>query len=1064
MPNRVLFFVLLLTVCMLTWAADPTGSIAGRVVDPSNAAIAGAKISATNVNTGLTRETTTAVDGGYVLPLLPVGIYKIAIEAAGFQRFQQVGIEVQADQSSSVPATLSIGSATETVTVQANAQMVETQSGALRGVITTQNISELPLNGRQAASLILLSPGTADLSTGNARGSGDTKQSVTYPGAQSISGNGARADTINYNMDGGSNQDHYTNVNNPFPNPDAIEEFSVLTNSYSAEYGRGSGAVVNVVTKSGTNALHGSLFEFLRNGDMNARNFFAAQADKLKRNQFGVGVGGPMVKDKLFFFGSYQGTQIRNVSSGNSATVPTAAERAGDFSSVQRQLVNPSTGLPFPNNQIPVSLFTSASQKILQLLPLPNAANGVTYYDLPDREHENQFLGRVDYNLSKHRIYGRYLDSRYPKDPVVGNKNLLTSNRGFTLVSQSASASDTYTISPSLLNSFIVSYNRNDGTIVSGAPFSMTDLGSAVTSTNPPELALSVSGYFSISSGHPTEIDRNNFHFSDTIHWIKGSHDLAMGGDFMRMNVNINNTYRQNASFTFKGTAYSGNALSDFLLGDAQKFIQGGGEFAARKGNLGSLFIQDNYRASRALVFNLGLRWDPFVPYSDAKGRTECFIPGKTSQRFPNAPAGYLFAGDPGCPDGGFSSSWGQFAPRLGFAYNVGGQGKTTIRGGWGMFYQPPFVEAFNNMVDSAPFSPQYQIFGTSFMNPYRGTTNPFPAEYAPQLPASNVAFALPLSLAVAYQPNWKPARSMNWNLTIERQLANNIVARFGYVASKGTHLSYNTDANAPLPSPMATVDNEQARRPYQQFEQVTMDMSGGNSIYNALQIAVEKRFSHGVNVSANYTWSKVIDAVSYATDLDTINVINPYNVNAFRGVSDYNVPHRFLLNYLWRLPSPKEGWTKAVFGGWETTGIWTWQSGFPLNITSGGDYSYSLPESADDQAQLVSAPHYTGGATKDKLNAWFTTSAFTTPPSNSFGNVGRNTLIGPGTFNIDFSVHRTFVIQERFKLQFRGEAFNALNHAQFNNPDTTVVDSNFGQITGARDPRIMQVALKLVF
>lgn len=1049
---------------MLMWAADPTGSIAGRVVDPSNATIAGAKITAANVNTGLTRETTSAVDGGFVLPLLPVGIYRLTIEASGFQRFEQVGIEVRADESSSVPAALSIGSSTETVTVQANAQMIETQSGALRGVITTQNISELPLNGRLAASLILLSPGTVDLSAGNAGGSGDSKQTVSYPGAQSISANGGRADTVNYNMDGGSNQDHYTNVNNPFPNPDAIEEFSVLMNSYSAEYGRGSGAVVNVVTKSGTNTLHGSLFEFLRNGDMDARNFFAAHADKLKQNQFGASAGGQIVKNKLFFFGTYQGTQISNVSSGNSATVPTAAQRVGNFSSIQRQLVNPSTGLPFLNNQIPVSLFTGASQKILQLLPLPTAANGVSYYDLPDREHENQYMGRVDYNMSKHRIYGRYLDSRYPKDPVVGDKNILTSTRGYNLVSQSASASDTYTITPSLLNSFVVSYNRNDGKVVSGAPFSMTDLGSAVTSTNPAELSIAVSGYFSIGSGHPTEIDRKNFHFSDTLHWIKGSHDLAMGGDFMRMNVNINNTYRQNGAFTFKGTGYSGNALSDFLLGDAQKFIQGGGEFAARQGNLGSMFVQDNYRASRSLVFNLGLRWDPFVPYSDAKGRTECFLPGHTSRRFPNAPAGYLFAGDPGCPDGGFSSSWRQFAPRVGFAYNPGGQGKTTIRGGWGMFYQPPFVEAFNNMVDSAPFSPQYQLFDTSFMDPYRGTTNPFPGQYSTQSPSSNATFALPLSLAVAYQPNWRPAQSMNWNLTIERQLANNILARFGYVASKGTHLSYNTDANAPLPSATATADNEQARRPYQQFQQITMDTSGGNSIYNALQVSLEKRFSHGVSVSANYTWSKVIDAVSYATDLDTVNVINPYNVNAFRSVADYNIPHRLLVNYLWQLPSPKEGWMKAVFGGWESAGIWTWQSGFPLNISSGGDYSYSVPENANDQAQLVSTPHYTSGSTQDKLNAWFTTSSFTTPPSNSFGNVGRNTLVGPGTFNIDFSVHRAFVIQERFKLQLRAEAFNVLNHAQFNNPDTTVVDDNFGQITGARSPRIMQVALKLVF
>jgi hypothetical protein len=403
-------------------------------------------------------------------------------------------------------------------------------------------------------------------------------------------------------------------------------------------------------------------------------------------------------------------------------------------------------------------------------------------------------------------------------------------------------------------------------------------------------------------------------------------------------------------------------------------------------------------------------------------------------------------------------------APRFGFAYNVGGSSKTTIRGGWGIFYQPPFVEAFNNMVDSAPFSPQYQFFAVPFMNPYQGATNPFPAQYAPQLPPSNVAFDLPLSLAVSYEHHWTPAQSMNWNVTVEHQLSNNIVLRGSYVASKGTHLGYNTDINAPLPSPTATADNEQDRRPYQQVQQITQDVSGANSIYNSLQISAEKRFSHGVLLNANYTYSKTIDEVSYLTDLCGINVINPYDLRAYRGVSDFNVPHRFVLNYLWQLPSPRGGIERAILGGWETSAIWNWQSGYPLNITSGGDYSFSNPAVSNDQAQLVSPPHYTHGSTNDKLLQWFTTSSFTTPADNTFGNVGRNTLIGPGTFNVDFSAHKVFTIRERFRLQYRAEFFNFFNHPQFNNPDTTVTDTNFGRITDARSPRIIQMALKLLF
>jgi hypothetical protein len=1060
----------LFTLASGIFGQQPTGTINGTVTDPSGAAVVGAKVIATNLNTGLTRDTTTANDGGYVFPLVPVGFYSVTVEAQGFRRFEQRGIEVRTDQFASVPVSLQIGSATQSVTVDANAQMVQTQSGALSEVVSERKIVELPLNGRNAATLVLLTPGMADL-TPSANGSNssfsgctDTIQSTSYPGAQATSANGARTDMVNYNLDGGSNEDPYTNTNNPFPNPDALEEFSVQTNSYSAEYGRGSGAIVNVVTKSGTNDFHGSAFDFLRNGDLNARNFFAASADQLKRNQFGGSFGGPIVKNKLFFFGSYQGTQLRNVTQANAATVPTAAERDGDFSSIPRALVDPFSGVPFVNNQIPVSDFAPASSKLLSLIPEPTGPNGVIQYSSPDNEHENQFLTRIDYDLNKHRIYGRYFYSRYGRDAVIGSQNILTSNRGLDLFDQGVSVSDTYNISPNILNSFIFSYNRNNGTVTSGAPFSWPSLGIPIASTTPPELQLTVSGYFTIGSGHPTKVNRHDYHASDSLHWLLGSHELAIGGDFLREDVDLINTFRQNGEFTFSSTNFSGDPLADFVLGYARRFIQGGGEFAQRRANLGGLFFQDNYRVNRELVLNLGLRWDPFVPYSDELGRTECFLPGHQSQKFPNAPNGYLFAGDPACPTGGFKSSWFLLAPRVGFAYNVGGNGKTTIRGGWGIFYQPPFVEAFNNFVDSPPWSPQYQFIGTPFMNPYNGTANPFPAQFAPFIPPSTATFPIPLPLGVSYQPNWQPANVMNWNLTVEHQLSTDILLRVGYVASKGTHLSYNTDVNAPLPSPTATADNEQARRPYQQYQQLTQDSSDANSSYNSLQVEVDKRFSHGVTLSANYTWSRSIDEVSYQTDLCGINVIDPYNVRAFRGVSDFNVPHRFVLDYLWELPSPKEGLERALLGGWETSAILNWQSGFPLNIKSGGDYSFSLPEVGNDQAQVIATPSYTQGSTNDKLMQWFTTSAFTTPPNNTFGNAGRNILIGPGTFNIDFSAHKVFSFGERYKLQYRAEFFNFLNHPQFNNPDITVPDSTFGQITSARAPRIIQMALKFVF
>jgi hypothetical protein len=365
-------------------------------------------------------------------------------------------------------------------------------------------------------------------------------------------------------------------------------------------------------------------------------------------------------------------------------------------------------------------------------------------------------------------------------------------------------------------------------------------------------------------------------------------------------------------------------------------------------------------------------------------------------------------------------------------------------------------------MVDSAPWSPQVQIFNVPFDNPYAAYPNPFPGQFAPFIPPSNVQFIIPPSLAVSYTPDWKPGRTMSWNFTVEQQLRSDMLLRLGYAGSKGTHLGYNNDVNAPLPGPGATADNEAQRRPNQNFLEVVQDISGGNSIYNSLQVSLEKRFSHGFTVSANYTFAKSIDQVSYLTDLCGVNTINPYNVGAYRAVSDFNVPHRFVLNYLWALPSPTSGVAKALLGGWQTSGIWNWQSGFPLNITSADDRG--LSGIGNDLADVVKTPTYTSGSQGDRILKWFDTSAFTQAKLGTFGNAGRNILIGPDTFNIDFSLHKFFAIRERWKLQYRAEFFNVLNHTQLNNPDTAVPDSNFGRITSARSPRIIQMALKLVF
>lgn len=1055
--------ILPLVLCSTLSGADATGGIAGRVVDPSGSVISGAKLSVESQTTGLRREAASAGDGGFIFPLLPPGTYNLTAEASGFRKYEQRGLVVPVNVTVSSAVALQLGSLTESVQVEANAGQINTQSGTLGQTIEARKIIELPLNGRNAATLILLTPGTADLNAGNARGAGDTALTFRYPGALSVTSSGARADGVNYQLDGGSNRDPYLNVNNPTPNPDALEEFSVQTNAFSAEHGNATGAVVNIVTKSGTNQFHGSAFEFFRNGALNSRNFFAARHDLIKRSQFGGTFGGPIVKDRLFFFGSYQGMILRSVSGASTAIVPTTAQRSGDFSSLLpgTRLVDPITREPFAGNLIPISRLNPITQKLFQGLPVPSAADGRIRFDRPERENENQALGRVDYQLTKHRIYGRYFLARYPIDPVFTTASDFVRTRiGYLYFNQGFSGSDTWTIRPNLLNSFSASYNRNHTDLVSGSTFSVADLGANVAApSDVKELRFGVTGYFTIQSSRPAQVYRNSLQFSDSLHWIRDRHQIYFGGELLRMHVKNYNPLRQVGYFTFtrSGTAGSGDAMADFFLGSPDRLQQGGGEYGIRQYWSRSLYVQDNFRVAPNVTLNLGLRWDPFTPPAEENGKTPCYAPGSKSQRYVNAPVGYIYAGDPGCPEGGSDNQWMQLSPRFGFAYNIGGKGTTTIRGGAGLSYQPPFLEAYNQMSATPPFSQQVDLRRAryprmNFTDPYAtaGVPNPFPAGYGPKIPGRDADVVKPV-VAVTYARDWKPSQVWTWNLTIERQLMNDVVVRIGYAAAKGTHLGFNTDLNAGIRSV----------RPNPDFDKIIQNIPGGNSIYNSLIVAVDKRFSRGFSVGASYTWGKSLDWASNLSDLDTVNVVNPFNYRAYRAVSDYNVPHRFVLNYVWSLPSPSGSW-RHLLGGWQSSGIWNWQSGFPLSLTSGVDNSGSFVGS--DRADVVSKPQLTSGSRAQKIAKWFTTESFRVNAPGTFGTAGRNIITGPGTFNLDFSVAKSWKLTERWQIQYRLELFNAFNHTQLNNPDTSVSSASFGQIVSARDPRIMQMALRLRF
>src|SRR3954452_3547274 len=607
------------------FAQYTTASLGGGVSDQSGAVVPDARLTATNAETGFTQTTTSDVTGAFLFARLPIGRYEMRVEKEGFPPYVQTGITLAVNQDATVRVRLKVGALTERVTVEADAELVITRNATSSQLIDQQRVTELPLNGRLAQSLLNVAVGTVDLGRNGCIICG---QGGVYPGEATASVNGAQRDQVNYQLDAVSHNDTYLNSSLPFPNPDALQEFNLQAGNFSAEYGNAGGGVVNVITKSGTNALHGSAFEFLRNGKLNARNFFAPKQDTLKRNQFGGALGGPIVKDKLFFFGTYQGTRTRIAPAGIVSFVPTAAERTGDFSSLPRQLIDPVTKLPVPNNQIPAGRINPVSQYFLKWVPLPNGVGRqVTFGGTNVVQTENQFMAKVDYNLKKHQISGRYFFTDYDQPAVVPTDNVLAaSSSGNAVRLQNVSIIHNFTVSPTLLLNTTFGLNRQRGGSLSSAPFGYPDAGVKIASAGqsdlkaPPELSMSITGAFGIGTNHLGAFDRGDYTLRQVTTKIMGTHELRFGGEALRVLNHITNTFQMDSSFTFSGEL-SGDGLADFMFGRSSTFSQGGGEFKDLKGTKYTLFLQDNWRVTSNLTLNLGLRWDPYSAPYDREGR-----------------------------------------------------------------------------------------------------------------------------------------------------------------------------------------------------------------------------------------------------------------------------------------------------------------------------------------------------------------------------------------------------------------------------------------------------------
>jgi hypothetical protein len=1071
------------------------GKIVGAVTDPQGLGIAAADVTVSEAGTGFQAKTTTNQEGLFSIPALRPAAYNVNVSAKGFKTFDQTNVILAADATVSITAKLEVGSASDKITVSAEAPQVDIATSTLAQVVNTRQIVDLPLNGRNAAQLVTLAAGVVAAPNDSA----DQGQTKTFPVVVTISANGSRANVTNYMLDGGNNVDEYTNVNLPFPFPDALQEFSVETSNYSAEYGQNSGGVVNVITKSGTNEIHGDLFEYVRNREFNARNFFARTVDPLKRNQFGFTVGGPVFiprvydgRNRTFFFFGYQGTTYRDNSGASTAFVPTTAEDQGDFSALltanpanplgkATTIIDPKTGTAFPNNQIPVTRLDPAAMAFSKDLP-QGVGNGLVYYQKPVVQNFNEEVLRVDHQISaSDRLTGRYYRDHFINQGILDPTNLLTFTDQASNLVQNGLISETHIFTPTLLNIFTLNFAReaDQRGAPSGSP-SVANFG--VNVWQPPDndlQSIAVSGFFTIGDNPKARFTRNNWTLADDVHWVHGNHTLAFGlhGEISRMD--IDSQYQEPGAFSFTSDT-TNFALASFELGYLRTLTQGSGQFFNNRNRFYGVYATDSYRITKRFTLNYGLRWEPFLPWQELKHRVEQFSPAayyanQTSTVYTNAPRGLLFPGDPGVPEWGVRANYHDFEPRVGFAWDVLGDGKTSVRGGAGIFFDSRQMAGFTNAVTTqTPFSPTVTITTPQgpFSNPYLGIMNPFPQ---PVPIPKNAAFPLPVTV-ITFDPSgtYDVPVTYNWNVTVERQLGNDYKLRASYVGSHTSHLETSLALNPAVYTPGSTLSTDQ-RRLFQSFSSITLASMAVNANFNSLQLGLEKRLSHGLTVLANYTWSKSLDDLPFNGSITGPGPGAPGTVYPWYfpkasaldyGPTDFDRRQRIVLSYVWQIPGPQFGGkvAKALLGDWQTNGIIQAQSGQEFTITAGKDQSQT--GLGGDRGVLVSQSTYGSGACGSSAPCvpFLNPGAFALPAIGAFGNVGKGALTGPKLVNWDLGVFRNFPVRERFMFQLRGEYFNVLNHPNFGLPVSAISSGGFGSITSAADPRIAQLALKMTF
>ena len=1085
-------------ICLIGVPSPAPGQVAvaevrGAVADSSGGAVVGAHVRMTETDKQLVRSAVTDSLGQYVLPNLPAGPYRFEVQATGFKDYTQSGIVLQVGSNVQINAALQVGSVTETVEVSASGGMVETKENSVSQVIDERRINDLPLNGRQATQLILLSGASVAAPNGGLVGSKNFFSSTT------ISVGGGQANGTAYLLDGGDNTDTMTNVNLPFPFPDALQEFSVETSALSARFGTHPGATVNVVTKSGSNQWHGDLFDYLRNGDTNARNFFAPTHDSLKRNQFGGTLGGKIISDKLFFFGGYQGTRNRSQPPNTISFIPTAAALNGDFSTLASPLcqasgrpltiLDPNNGQPFPNNFIPTSRLNGAALKLANsYLPATSDPCGKITYGIPTTGDEDQIIGRIDWlQNEKHSLFGRYFLDDFSNPAVYNGQNLLTTTQPGNLErAQSVTLGDTYTLGPGTLNSFHLTFSRRrDDRGPAPNQINPTDLGINIYSRVPNFLLATVSNAFSVGCGTcaPGHFDVNSYQASDDVDIIRGRHQIAFGFNIVRTQNNLISGFNENGTFTFNGSITK-SALADFLIGSPSDFSQSNPTPDDLRQTIFALYAQDTFHVSSRLTLNAGVRWEPLLPDTDKYGRGDyfnaaAFATGQTSAVYPNAPAGLSFFGDKGVPKSYWNGHLANFAPRVGLVWNPHGDGRDTIRVGGGILYDSTELFFDERETTNPPYGGSIDIPTPAggFTNPYLNFAggSPFPAHGNMTFPAAGVYVNMPL--------NPQPTYMAQWNISYQRQFAGDWLASATYLGNKTTHLWVGSEFNPAIyipgtcnGSPCSTTGNTNQRRVlYLQnpatgadYASINQADTGSNSHYEAVLLSLQHRFSRNFTLLSNYTYSYCISDLDFTGELGGSPNSVPFNRSADRGPCNYDIRHVFNTSMV-ATTSVKGGpWMSRFLSNWQLAPLIRATSGAPMTVTTGTDNSLTGLNN-DRPLQVLTNPYPTNQTPRQ----WINPAAFVANPLGTFGNVGRDALRGPRAVNVDLALSRIFPFRDRLKLETRVEAFNIINHANFVGGiafagqtalNTNLSSATFGQVMSANDPRILQFALKLHF